>query len=247
MARFLVLRLEAPLVAFGDVSVDAIGPVSDLPSASMITGLLANALGWRREDRTALQRLQDRLIHGSRLDRVAARFTEFQTAELAKSDQGWTTRGRPEGRAGGAGSYEGPHIRYRDHDADLSAVVVMTLEPAAEAPDLDALAAALDQPFRPLFIGRKPCLPTGPISGGFVEANDLLTALQRVPLAPPRRRTAERDVLVELPIDLDPPEGFRRLHRCDRRDWLAGVHAGDTLRWSGRLPASAFSEKDSGS
>lgn len=247
MARFLVLRFEAPLVAFGDVSVDAIGPVSDLPSASMITGLLANALGWRREDRAALQRLQDRLIHGARLDRVAERFTEFQTAELAKSDQGWTTRGRPEGRAGGAGSYEGPHIRRRDHDADLSAVVVLTLEPADEAPTLDDLAAALDRPFRPLFIGRKPCLPAAPISGGLVEAEDLLTALRRIPLAPPRRRSPERDVLVELPIDFAPPEGFRRLHRCDRRDWLAGVHAGDTLRWSGRLPASTFGEKDPGS
>lgn len=244
MARFLVLRLEAPLVAFGDVSVDAIGPVTDLPSASMLTGLLANALGWRREDRAALQRLQDRLIHGARLDRVAGRFTEFQTAELAKSDQGWTTRRHPEGRAGGAGSYEGPHIRYRDHDADLSAVVVLTLDPAGEAPDLDALVAALDQPFRPLFIGRKPCLPAGPISGGLVEAEDLLEALRRVPLAPLRRRTPDRDILVELPIDLDPPEGFRRSHRCDRRDWIAGVHAGDTLRWSGRLPASAFGEKD---
>lgn len=247
MARFLLLRLEAPLAAFGDVSVDAIGPVSDLPSASMITGLLANALGWRREDRAALQRLQDRLVHAARLDRVAGRFTEFQTAELAKSDRAWTTRGIVEGRAGGAGSYEGPHIRYRDHDADLSAVVALTLDPAEEAPDLDALATALAEPFRPLFVGRKPCLPTAPILAGIVEAADLLGALKTPPLARARGRDAERDILVELPIEAEAPEGFRRLHRCDRRDWIAGVHAGDSLRWSGRLPPSAFASTANGS
>lgn len=246
MARFLLLRLEAPLAAFGDVSVDAIGPVSDLPSASMITGLLANALGWRREDRAALQRLQDRLVHAARLDRVAGRFTEFQTAELAKSDRGWTTRGVVEGRAGGAGSYEGPHIRWRDHDADLSAVVALTLTPADEAPDLAALAGALAEPFRPLFIGRKPCLPTAPISLGIVEATDLLVALTIPPLARRRGRGVDRDILVELPIEAEAPAGFHRLHRCDRRDWIAGVHAGDTLRWSGRIPASAFASAEKG-
>lgn len=247
MARFLLLRLEAPLAAFGDVSVDAIGPVHDLPSASMVTGLLANALGWRREDRAALQRLQDRLVLAARLDRVAGRFTEFQTAAIAKADRAWTTRGVVEGRAGGAGSYEGPHIRYRDHDADLSAVVALRLEPADEAPDLDALAAALDEPFRPLFLGRKPCLPAAPIGEGIVEADDLLAALKRPPLARPRGRPADRDILVELPIEAAAPQGFRRLHRCDRRDWIAGVHAGDTPRWSGRLPVSAFTREESGS
>lgn len=246
MARFLILRLEAPLAAFGDVSVDAIGPVSDLPSASMITGLLANALGWRREDRVALQRLQDRLVHAARLDRVAGRFTEFQTAELAKSDRAWTTRGVVEGRAGGAGTYEGPHIRHRHHDADLSVVVALTLEPADEAPDLDTLAAALTEPFRPLFIGRKPCLPSKPISEGVVEAPEILAALARPALAPARGRAVDRDILVELPIDATAPAGFRRRHRCDRRDWIAGVHAGDTLRWFGRLPTSVFGTQERG-
>lgn len=254
MARFLLLRLEAPLAAFGDVSVDAIGPVSDLPSASMITGLLANALGWRREDRAALQRLQDRLVHAARLDRVTGRFTEFQTAELLQNEKGWTSRGRVFEREKSPSYSTGPdgrkvltNPRHRDHDADLSAVVALTLEPAAEAPDLDALAAALAEPFRPLFVGRKPCLPTAPILAGIVEAADLLAALKISPLARPRDRNVERDILVELPIEVEAPRGFRRLHRCDRRDWIAGVHAGDSLRWSGRLPASAFASTVDGS
>ena len=42
---WLVLHLEAPLLAFGGVAIDQIGIIRDFPAASMLTGLLANALG----------------------------------------------------------------------------------------------------------------------------------------------------------------------------------------------------------
>ena len=45
------------------------------------------------------------------------------------------TRGAPEGRAGGAGTYESPHIRERDYIADALVTVALTLREAAEAPD----------------------------------------------------------------------------------------------------------------
>ncbi|HEY8214455.1 MAG TPA: type I-E CRISPR-associated protein Cas5/CasD [Methylocystis sp.] len=241
MQLCLILRLEAPLVAFGDIMVDAIGPVSDLPSASMLTGLIGNALGWRREEKDRLQRLQDRLIYAARLDRRTLRITEFQTAELDKNDEGWTTRGRPEGRAGGDGTYAGPHIRYREYDCDVSVVAALRLAPAGEYPDLETIAHALVEPFRPLFIGRKSCLPAAPIFERLAEADTLLQALRTVPLAA-ERKGQERRVLVELPYEERPPDGerFLAVHRCDRRDWRAGVHAGDTLRWSGFLSRTVF-------
>lgn len=243
MPHLLILKLEGPLVAFGDIMVDAIGPVSDLPSASMLTGLIANALGWQRSDKAALQRLQDRLVHAARLDRSSGRFTEFQTAKLEKSDEGWTTCGRPEGRAGGDGSYLGPHLRYRDHDADVCVHVALALTPADEAPTLEAIAAALIEPARPLFIGRKPCLPAERIYFGLIEAETLLDGLKAVPLEPSRQRVPP-PVLVELPRDgQPPPDGFRLIHRSERRDWIAGAHTGDHLRWSGSLPRAAFAEK----
>ena len=48
--RHLVLRLEAPLMAFGGETIDNLGIIRPFPAASMITGLFANALGWRRVD-----------------------------------------------------------------------------------------------------------------------------------------------------------------------------------------------------
>lgn len=123
MPRHLVLRLEGPLLSFGAEAIDNFGVVRDFPAASMLVGLMANALGWRREDREAHQNLQDRLVFAARRDREGSRFTEFQTAQLDGGAQHWTTRGAVEGRRGGADTYKSPHLRYRDHDADAAVTV----------------------------------------------------------------------------------------------------------------------------
>ena len=46
--RHLAMRLEAPLSSYGAEAIDNFGVVDDFPAASMLTGLLANALGWLR-------------------------------------------------------------------------------------------------------------------------------------------------------------------------------------------------------
>lgn len=209
-------------MSFGREAVDARGPVSDFPAASMLTGLLANALGWRREWREQHARLQARLYFAARLDRPGTRLTDFQTAQLGRNDQGWTTRGVPEGRAGGAATYNAPHIRFRDYDADKRVTVALRLHEADEAPTLDDLSAALDAPARPLFLGRKPCLPTAPLLRGLVDAESLLQALASVPLpddAGPVR------ALLPLSEAAEPRDERRRV--TDARDWISGVHAGE--------------------
>lgn len=221
MYHYLIIVLEAPLVSFGREAVDARGPVGDFPAASMLTGLLANALGWRREWRERHARLQARLYFAARLDRPGTRLTDFQTAQLGKDDKGWTTRGRPDGRAGGAATYNAPHIRMREYDADKRVTVALQLRDPDEGPTLDDLAVALDAPARPLFLGRKPCLPSMPLLGGMVEADGLLQALAAVP--PPGDAGPLR---VMLPLSEPAEPRDERRWVTDARDWISGVHAG---------------------
>lgn len=181
-------------MSFGGVAVDNRGVEMLFPAASMITGLLGNALGYRREQADRLQRLQGRLRYAVRMDRDGHTLRDFQTAELGADDKGWTTRGVPEGRAGGPGSYQGnKHLRYRDYGADRSVLIALTLEPATQQPTLDELAAALDQPARPLFVGRKNCLPATPLFAGLVYADSATMALatQELPPDVPRVRVFE--------------------------------------------------------
>lgn len=229
MATHLLMRLEAPLMSFGATAVDYRRPVQPWPAASMLTGLLANALGWQRFDTVALDRLQARLRWAARIDRPGQALNDFQTAQLAKDDKGWTTRGVVEERAGGPDAYKSPHLRSRDYRADASVLVAVCLAPADEAPTLQDLAAALDRPARPLFIGRKGCLPATRIGLGLVQAEHAVAAL------------VQADGLHASPADATPPAqaaiyfnagaapetpGLRVHHTSDERRFALDVHAG---------------------
>jgi CRISPR system Cascade subunit CasD len=240
MPKHLILRLDAPLMAFGGDMIDAIGPTRDFPCVSMLTGLIANALGWTRSMRNEHQRLQDRLVMGVRLDRDGKALRDFQTAELRASDQGWTTRGTPEGRAGGSATYQSPHIRERYYRADAFVTVALRLEPDNERPALRELADALEAPARPLFLGRKPCLPSVPLLVCETEAANVLSALLALPLAGERRADAASIKVIVPPGEGGPAERFRSERLTDRRDWISGVHTGESLLHIFTLDPSAF-------
>ena len=260
--RHLILHLEAPLMSFGGEVIDNYGFVRPFPAASMLTGMFANALGWRRVEREAHEGLQRRLVFASRIDREAAggyALRDFQTAQLGASDRGWTTRGRPEGRAGGAATYNSPHLRYRDYYADMRVTVALRLHPHPDlppargkelvvGPTLEELAAALDEPARPLFIGRKPCLPSARLCGGFKDEPNALAALLAAPLADDA--DGGRDVRLQWPAREvgEPPEGVsvsREMMLTDERNWVSGLHGGGRRVVEGTAPRGNFGAGDS--
>jgi CRISPR system Cascade subunit CasD len=188
------------------------------------TVLLGNALGWDHRDIDRLQALQDRLRFAARWDAEPVPIQDYQTVDLGQDflvDTGWTTRGKREDRAG-ANSKE-THIRYRDYWANGVMTVALTVT-GEESPTLDAFETALRYPVRPLFLGRKSCLPSGPILIGPRQAESLKAALATEPLAEigPRRRPRVIDAL--WPLDEGPGQGTEE--RYDRRDWRNNIHRG---------------------
>lgn len=234
--RWLHLRLSAPLMAFGGVAIDQVGPTRDFPSASALTGLFANAFGWSREEGRRHQALQDRLEFGALIAAQGCVLTDGQNARVYEEEPGWTTTGVPETRNKGS-SYANPslpdqignqrgrkwltHRRRRDYLADHDCRVVLRLLPG-DGPDLDTLAAALDRPARPLFIGRKPCLPSAPLLAGWIEAGDVRAAL--IALNLPGR--ALWPLSGEAPGD----------DLADLRNWVTGLHGGSRRVREGMLP-----------
>lgn len=238
----LLLRFDAPLMSFGGVVVDERGPTLPFPTRSQLTGLLANALGYEHRDALRLQRLQERLRHAARRDRRGEHVEDYQTVDLGQDflAAGWTTRHAPESRGGGSAK-TGTHIRHRFFWADAVFTVALTLDPAGESPTLNEVAAALQEPARPLFLGRKPCLPSRPLL-----------------LEPPRIRAASlREALADAPTDrrARPEQGHfaawwpdddgtppdereaRRIPVYDQRDWANQIHTGRRFVWEGRVPA----------
>ena len=254
--RHLILNLESPLMAFGGETIDNYGVIRPFPAASMLIGLLANALGWRRVEQERHQDLQDRLVFAARIDREpagGARMTDYQTVKMGDTVDlfvrsghwviGWTTRGTPDERAGALGAVgSGPftHQRWRDYYADMRVTAAIRLDPADAEPTLDELADALREPARPLFIGRKPCLPSAPLFAGFGDGDTALAALQAWPLdqanAPESVRLLWPEGEAAASI-----EANRRYMLTDQRNWVSGLHGGGRAVCEGVASRNTFS------
>lgn len=247
MMDVLLLRLDAPLIAFGAPSVDQNGVVQPFPGRSLLTGLLANALGWDHRDFDKLQALQDRLQVAARIDRRGEPLLDYQTVDLGQSwmlpeEAGWTTRGKIAERGGASST--GTHIRYRHYRADSVHTVAVGLTGAPEPPSIDELRAALEAPARPLFLGRKSCLPAAPILLNTTSATSPLAALAEVPRLGRSRRPDDGPLLAwwddastdEVKAVVGPIE---TIVVSDERDWRNQVHVGRRFWAHGRIDAPA--------
>lgn len=227
MIEALILRLDAPLMSFGATMVDRHGVIQDFPGLSMLTGLVANALGYRHRDVGRLMALQERLRFAARRDRRGERLVDFQTAYLGQEylREGWTTRRAPESRGGE--TLDLTHIRNRHFWADAIFTVVLALEPPDESPTLGEIELALGEPARPLFLGRKACLPSGPLVVGRTTGASFLEIVENA--SGTGKRQDDGRLAAWLPVEGDGGADGDMVSVTDERDWANQVHVG--RRW----------------
>lgn len=176
----LLLRLAAPLQSWGADSKFETRKTNREPTKSGVLGLVAAALGLRRDDEEGLARLA-RLRFGVRVDREGDLLVDFHMARhpTVKANA-WVT--------------------YRHYLCD--AVFLAGLESDDRA-WLGEIEAALRRPVYPPFLGRRSCPPTLPLCLGLREAG-LEAALRAEPRLVALRR-GESDTF-RLVIDAAPGE-----------------------------------------
>lgn len=150
----LLLRLAAPLQAWGDSSRFVHRQTRQEPTKSGVLGLLAAAQGRRRTD--PIEDLAGTAF-AVRVDQPGRLVRDFQTARSLD------------------GSRTMP-LSYRYYLAD--AVFVAAVE--GDGALLEGLDAALRAPVYPLFLGRRSCPPAGKLRLGLREG-DLEETLREVP------------------------------------------------------------------
>ncbi len=243
----LLLRFDAPLMSFGGVVVDQHNRTDPFPYRAMLTGLLANALGMSRHDDAGIAALQHRIRYAARRDRKGSNLVDYQTVDFGPkgsmtSALGWTTRGELEERKGGDAS-DGTHIRFRHYLADAIVTVAITLDPADREPTLSAVSAAVREPARPLFLGRKCCVPSGPVWLAELQAESLRAALEKTPRAGRLRpKTAPRSDAGKLHAvwptsEGQDPELTRLWPRVEDRDTSNAIHVGRRIYVEGLIDA----------
>lgn len=161
---------------------------------------------------------------------------DFQTAVLPRYNA-WTTRGTREVLGSGGDT----HIRYRDYFADMRVTIALRLAPTAEEVTLNDIASALDEPARPLFIGRKPCLPSVRLFGGFADNDDTcIAALLHTPLAYPDDAPQRVAMLWADGEGADDVAPSRSYMLTDERNWRSGLHGGGRLVHEGSARREQF-------
>lgn len=180
----LLLRLDGPLQAWGDASRFVKRHTRAEPTKSGVIGLLAAAQGRRRtdpiEDLAALR-------FGVRVDQRGRLVRDFQTAIRR-----------------GPGKPEPMPLSYRYYLADAAFVAGVE----GDRKLLEGLAAAIESPVFPLYLGRRACPPSehgvslGLHQAGLEEGLRSADWLAR----PWYRRQQGRTVHLELALDANPGE-----------------------------------------
>ena len=160
----LLLRLAAPLQAWGTESKFESRRTQREPSKSGVIGMLAAALGLRRDaDLSELSALR----FGVRVDREGEVIKDFHTAQAVKSEK----------KAKKEKDEEPEIIGYVTSRYYLSDAVFLVGLESEDHALLEKIETALRKPCFPLFLGRRSCPPTLPLVLGLRE-KDLETALR---------------------------------------------------------------------
>ena len=191
----LLLRLAAPLQAWGADSKFETRKTGREPTKSGVIGLLAAALGLRRDEREALLRLTG-LRFGVRVEREGQLLVDYHTAKTQDQKTSYVT--------------------YRHYLQD--AVFLAGLESGDEAL-LRELEAALRHPVYPLYLGRRSCPPTLPLCLG-IRQGSLLDVLRTEPMQGRKPETGKLRIVADAdPADSaavprqDLPVSFSPVHR----------------------------------
>ncbi len=172
----LLLRLAAPLQAWGAGAKFDRRETQRLPTKSGVVGLLAAALGRRRWE--SIEDLET-LKMGVRADQAGEMLRDYHTAKREQHT----------------------YITQRYYIAD--AVFVVGLE--GEEGLLSRLAEAVENPAFPLFLGRRSCPPQGKILINLLRDTALLEALAKTPwqasdwYKKKNAKTSHLQVLLEAP------------------------------------------------
>jgi CRISPR system Cascade subunit CasD len=208
---YLVFQLQAPLSAWGETAVGEFRPTANYPSESALLGLLAAALGIRREEEdvhAALRRgygfaigvlSSGRLLRDYHTAQVPGRVSLKNRPHNSRRDE----LNLPKDEFNTI-------LSTRDYRQDAASLVAVQAREGSPYV-LSDVAQALAKPRFTLYLGRKACPPALPLNPQIIVAEHALAALQAY-----CQVFAERGGVTALALELE------------RLVWGEGVDSGAT-------------------
>jgi CRISPR system Cascade subunit CasD len=199
-----MLRLEGPLQSWGLRARWGFRDTAAEPTKSGVIGLLCCALGRRRGE--PIDDLRP-LVMGVRADRPGEPWVDYHTVGAGigvLSAEGKIKRTQSTGELE-------PVVSRRTYLADASFLVALRGEPALVA----RLAAAIQSPVWPVFLGRKSCPPAVPVFEGLAAFDSIVEALESVPWRPRLAEVDKPPELLRCVLESDPGDPEAELRHDD--------------------------------
>ncbi|MEG9304935.1 type I-E CRISPR-associated protein Cas5/CasD [Psychrobacter celer] len=177
---YLVMRLYTPISSWGTLAVGEDRPTVNYPTRSAVLGLLGAALGIRRSETQKLKDLADSIGIASKTYSEGTILRDYHTIQTPTTSKGvnFFTR-KQELQSAKVETI----LSSRDYREDGLWVVAIWLKPDAQGSklehnvDLQQLQYALKHPKFTLYLGRKSCPLSLPLSPQIITANHLKAAL----------------------------------------------------------------------
>jgi len=214
MRDYLIFRLYGPLASWGDIAVGEYRPSFAHPSKSAIIGLLAAALGIRRDEDERQKELTVACSFAVRVDEMGTLLRDYHTVQVPSEKKGVTRYTRYSELAN---EDLNTILSTRDYRCDAAYTVAVTVREGAIY-TAQKLADALTKPTFTLYLGRKSCPLAFPLQPKVISAATLKEALASVTF----NNNELPGVLTNSPYLIywedDKESGFNQEHVITRRD-----------------------------
>lgn len=185
---YLLFRLYGPLASWGDIAVGESRHSFNGPTKSAVMGLVAAALGIRREEESQHLALNQHYSFATAVWSQGKLLRDYHTVQAPDSVGKFTYRTRRDELVVGVDRL-GTVLSGREYRTDALAWVA--LRPSDDSPyTLEQLALALNKPKFVLYLGRKSCPLAAPLDPQILQANGFSEAFS---LYKPRSLTAQRN------------------------------------------------------
>lgn len=213
MDDFLVFQLYGPLAAWGDIAVGEYRPSFAHPSRSAIIGLLAAALGIRREEEERQRALAKACSLAVRIDAMGTLLRDYHTVQVPPSKKGKRHYTR---RSELASDDLNTILSTRDYRCDAAYTVAIQI--AQDSPyTAEEICTKLCAPEFALYLGRKSCPLAMPLQPKVMKVSNVRESFEKV--HPPKElQSALSSLLVGIYWEDGIESGYKSDHVVMRRD-----------------------------
>lgn len=212
--KYLLFRLYGPMSSWGDIAVGEIRPSFAHPTKSAILGLVAGALGIRRDEEEKHRLLAECIGFAVLVESIGIPLADYHTAQVPSGKENYCTRRQ---ELSGEKSELNTILSTRDYRIDgLYTIMLWQRKPSEWS--LDQIKAKLEQPEFVPYLGRKSCPTALPFEAQVIDAISLVESVGKTKFMNINVFGFKSDGQKTLYWDDDVVAGVEQQHIFERRD-----------------------------